>query len=84
MKVYFGPGAELLNSVDDSRIIASIANNSTKCLKYMNDSQLYSFSSLRKKITKDMNIENVKANWGFGGKYDWYSLDDRKALVELE
>jgi mannose/fructose/N-acetylgalactosamine-specific phosphotransferase system component IIB len=84
MKVYFGPGSELLNSVDDSRIIASIANNSTKCLKYMNDSQLYSFSSLRKKITKDMNIENVKANWGFGGKYDWYSLDDRKALVELE
>jgi hypothetical protein len=50
----------------------------------MNDNQLYSFSSLRKKITKDLNIENVKANWGFGGKYDWYSLDDRKALVELE
>ena len=84
MKVYFGPGAELLGSINDSTIIATIENNSTKCLKYMNDNQLYSFSSLRKKITKDLNIENVKANWGFGGKYDWYSLDDRKALVELE
>jgi phosphoribosyl-ATP pyrophosphohydrolase len=84
MKVYFGPGAELLGSLNDSTIIATIENNSTKCLKYMNDNQLYSFSSLRKKITKDLNIENVKANWGFGGKYDWYSLDDRKALVELE
>lgn len=84
MKVYFGPGAELLGSLNDSTIIATIENNSTKCLKYMNDNQLYSFSSLRKKITKDLNIENVKANWGFGGKYDWYSLNDKKALIELE
>jgi len=84
MKVYFGPGAELLNSENDPTIIATIENNSTKCLKYMSDSQLYSFSSLRKKITKDLNIKNVKANWGFGGKYDWYSLNDKKALIELE
>jgi len=82
MELYFNPGVEALQNKSDKRVIAKVENTSTKCLKYC-DNELYSFSSLRKKIANDLNLVNVKANWGFGGKFDWYTKDNTP-LTDLE
>lgn len=74
MEVYFNPGVEAGHNKNDKEVKATIVNTNTKCLKYY-DNQIYSFSSLRRKITSDLNITSINADWGYGSKYDWYTMN---------
>ena len=61
---------------------ATIENNRTNCLKREKDNQCYSLSGLRRKIAEELNLADVKANWGFGTKYEWIT-EEGKSLHDL-
>ncbi len=69
-KVFFKPAIENGFEMNDPKISAEIVNLDSNCLKRQNDNRLYSFSSLRKRISNELNLD-VRANWGFGVRYDW-------------
>lgn len=62
--------------------MAEIVNTKQKCLKRNGEEKLYSFSKLRKILTAELELEDVKANWGFTLKHDWVT-EDGKELIEL-
>ena len=43
----------------------------------------YSFSKLRKVLTEELQLVDVKPNWGFIVKHDWIR-EDGKELAELK
>jgi hypothetical protein len=61
---------------------AEIVNLNQNCLKRKNDDRLYSFSRLRKIIVSELQLENVRENWGFSIKYDWI-VEDGRNLSQL-
>lgn len=61
---------------------AEIVNERQTCLKRPGEEKLYSFSKLRKTITEELELEDVKPNWGFSLKHDWTNSEG-KDLVEL-
>jgi hypothetical protein len=79
-KVYLLPAIEQRN--DRINSCAQIVNLNQNCLKRENDDRLYSFSRLRKIIVNELQLENVRANWGFSVKRDWI-VEDGRNLSEL-
>ena len=61
---------------------AEIMTIKQNCLKRNGEEKLYSFSKLRKILTDELELEDVKANWGFTIKHDW-TTEDGKELIEL-
>jgi hypothetical protein len=61
---------------------AKIVNTRQNCLERNGEDKLYSFSKLRKILTKELELEDVKANWGFTIKHDW-TTEEGKELIEL-
>lgn len=61
---------------------AEIMNTRQNCLKKIGEDKLYSFSKLRKILTQELELEDVKPNWGFSLKHDWVN-EDGKELNEL-
>lgn len=59
---------------------AEIMNSGQTCLKWNNRDELYSFSRLRKIMVSELNLEDVKPNWGFSLKTDWLNEDG----IEME
>ena len=51
--------------------MATIKSTRQNCLKWKKHEKLYSFSKLRKVMTEELNLINVKPNWGFSLKHDW-------------
>lgn len=80
-KVYFKPALDAGYQQTDPRIFAEIVNTDNSCLRRLNEKETYSFSSLRKIISKELNL-NVKYNWGFGMQVDWIN-NDGKSLNDL-
>lgn len=67
---------------DIGKVTAEIVNNKQSCLKRSNDDTLYSLSKLRKVLTNELNLRDVKPGWGFALKHDWIT-EDGKDLAEL-
>lgn len=65
---------------DKEKAIAVVVQIGQNCLKRENDEKLYSFSRLRKIMTEELGLNDVKPNWGFTLKNDWITEDG----VELE
>lgn len=61
---------------------AEIMTIKQNCLRRNGEEKLYSFSKLRKILTDELELEDVKANWGFTIKHDW-TTEDGKELIEL-
>jgi hypothetical protein len=79
-KVYLLPAIVQRN--DRINSCAQIVNLNQNCLKRENDDRLYSFSKLRKIIVNELQLENVRANWGFSIKRDWI-IEDGRNLSQL-
>jgi hypothetical protein len=79
--VYF-PAVEQGISPDDPKINGTIVNFSQKYLKREADNDLFSFSSLRRKIIEECNLKNLNPNWGFSLKHEW-RVKNGKTLAEL-
>jgi hypothetical protein len=79
-KLIFKPAREAGKHETD--FTATIENDRTNCLKRDRDSQCYSLCKLRRIIANELGLTEVKANWGFGAKYEWIT-EDGKSLAEL-
>lgn len=73
-KVYFKPAIDGGCDKNNPQISAEIVNLGSNCLRRQNENTTYSFSKLRKIITKELDLD-IKANWGFGVRYDWVTAD---------
>jgi hypothetical protein len=80
-KLVFKPAQEV-GKYNETDFIAIIKNAQTNCLKRDKDSQCYSLSRLREIIVNELGLTNVRANWGFGVKYEWIT-EDGKSLADL-
>jgi tRNA(Leu) C34 or U34 (ribose-2'-O)-methylase TrmL len=80
-KLVFKPAQEL-GQYNETDFTAIIKNDQTNCLKRAKDSQCYSLSKLRAIIVNELGLTNVRANWGFGVRYEWIT-EDGKSLGDL-
>ena len=80
-RVIFKPAKDK-GFTDESQYVAKIVNTNRDCLKREKDSECYSFSKLRKIIAQELNLTDVRENWGFGVKHEWIT-EDGKSLVDL-
>ncbi len=80
-KLIFKP-AQDLGTHNKSDFIAIIENDRTNCVKREKDRQCYSLSGLRRIIANELDLTEVKTNWGFGVRYDWIT-EDGKSLEDL-
>lgn len=55
---------------DIAKVTAEIVNTKQSCLKRNNDETLYSLSKLRKVLTNELNLRDVRPGWGFAIKHD--------------
>ena len=74
-RVFFKPAIDNGCDKNNPQISAEIVNLGGNCLQRRNEKTTYSFSKLRKIITEERNLD-VKANWGFGVRYDWITEDN--------
>lgn len=79
-KVILKPAVE--QGISKDLVTAEIMNKRQSCLQRNEDSRLYSFSRLRTVLTEELNLENVRPDWGFSLKKDWMS-EAGKSLEEL-
>ena len=83
-KVFFKPAIESGIAKTDQRIYAEIVNTDIDCLQRLPDTETYSFSNLRKIISKELLLSNVKYDWGFGIRFDWVDKNEKNLLELLE
>ena len=82
-RVFYKPAIDNGMSKSDKRISATVINTGTKCLQRENGEEtLYSFSKLRRIIVTELKIPDIKANWGFGSRYEWTN-ESGDILAEL-
>ena len=67
---------------ESKKVTATIVNNRQNCLRREGDTKMYSFSKLRKIWTEELDLRDVKPNWGFSLKHDWIS-EENKELADL-
>jgi hypothetical protein len=77
----FRPAREA-GKYNETDFTATIENDRTNCLKRDKDSNCYSLSGLRKIIADELNLTEVKVNWGFRAKYEWIT-ENGKSLADL-
>ncbi len=65
---------------DKELATAEIVNDRQTCLKRKDDDSLYSFSKLRKILTEELELKNVRLNWGLSLKQDWTTEDGIKLI----
>ena len=63
--------------------MVEIVNDRQNCFKRVDYSNLYSFRNLRMVLTEELELVDVKPNWGFTVKHDWITEDERE-LAELK
>ena len=80
-KVYLKPAIE--QGHERNLAMAEIVNERQNRLERVDDANLYSFSKLRKILTEELELSEVKPNWGFTVKHDWIT-EDGKELAELK
>ncbi len=79
-KVVLKPAIEQGHEKD--LVTAEIVNDRQTCLKRSGDDKLYSFSKLRKILADELDLEDIRPNFGFSLKHDW-TTEDGKELIEL-
>ncbi len=80
-KVILKPAIEQGHPIE--KATATIINTGQNCLKREGDNKLYSFSKLRTIWTDELNLQDVKPNWGFSLKHDWID-ENKRELAALE
>ena len=77
-KVFLKPAIDQGHGKED--VCAIIVNTNQNCLQWRNE--LYSFSKLRKIMTEEFNLKDIRKNWGFGVRFDWI-MENGKSLSDL-
>jgi len=80
-KVILKPGID--QGIDKEKVSATIVRRGRNCLQRENDEALYSFSSLRSRLTQEFGLVDIRPEWGFSLRNDWIT-EDGKTLAELE
>lgn len=79
-KVYLKPAIDQGHRKDN--VCAEIVSKNQNCLKRKDKEELYSFSKLRRILTDELELKDVKKFWGFGVRYDWIT-ESGKNLSDL-
>jgi hypothetical protein len=79
-KVYLKPAIDQGHPKD--KVCAVIVNDNQACLERKGDDNLYTFSGLRRTLIEELDIKDVRKNWGFGVRRDWM-VENGKTLSEL-
>lgn len=67
-KIYYNPA----NEQTGKKYVATVkTEGKSRCLSIEADDKSYSFSGLRKKIVKDLELKDIKPNWGFNLWNEW-------------
>ena len=73
----------IAQGIEKDFVTATIVRLGKNCLQREGDKKIYSFSKLRAILTRELNLTDVKPEWGFTLRNDW-TTEDGKTLAELE
>lgn len=76
--LYYQPAIDNGALKTNPQIKATIVTTGTKCLQREGENEIYSLSRLRRKIVEELNLKDIKKNWGFGTRFEWVTEDETK------
>jgi hypothetical protein len=68
-KVYLKPAID--QGHPKERVCATIVNTNQACLEREGNDTLFTFSGLRRILTEELGLKDVRKYWGFGVRYGW-------------